>query len=128
MAFYKTRGVFSSFDNKDYAVFIHRLNPAYKLSSAWLFSKRLLNKVYNDVQGQLQMVLDKYIYFNFVTDGLANMQCDCIVNLFVHTEIGIFQLESAVISSIKYTAKKLAKWADKKAIFWLRGALKKHNS
>lgn len=74
------------------------------------------------------MVLDKCTYFNFVTDGSANMRRDCIVSLFVHTEMGIFQLKSAVIPSIKHTAKELAKWADEKATFWSRGALKNHNS
>lgn len=53
MALYKTGAAFSSFDDKDYAAFIHRLNPAYKLPSARLFLGRFLDEVYNDVRGQL---------------------------------------------------------------------------
>lgn len=33
LAFYKTGGAFSSFDNEDYVAFIYRLNPIYKISS-----------------------------------------------------------------------------------------------
>lgn len=73
MTFYKIGEVFSSFYDEDYAVFIHRLNPMYKLPSTQLFSRQLLDEVYDDVQGQLQIVLDKYTYFNFVTDSLANI-------------------------------------------------------
>lgn len=55
------------------------------------------------------MVLDKCTYFNFVTDGSANMQRNCIINLFVHAKKGIFQFEFAVIPSIKHTADEQAK-------------------
>lgn len=67
-------------------------------------------------------------YFNFVTDGFANMRRNCIVNLLVYTKKGIFQFEFAVIPFIKYTAEELAKWADEKTTLWSCGALKKHNS
>lgn len=39
----------------------------------------------------------------------TNMQYDYIINLSIYTEIGIFQLEFAIILFIKYIAKKLAK-------------------
>ena len=55
------------------------------------------------------MVLDKCTYFNFVTDGSTNKQYDRIVNISVHTQIGIFQLKSQIIPSIKYTAEELAR-------------------
>lgn len=61
-------------------------------------------------------------YFNFVTDGFANMR------RIVYTKKGIFQFEFAVIPFIKYTAEELAKWADEKTTLWSCGALKKHNS
>lgn len=48
IAYYKTTKTFSSFDNKDYTAFIYRLNLAYKLFSIQLFSRRLLDKVYDD--------------------------------------------------------------------------------
>lgn len=50
IAFYKTRGAISHFDDKDYTAFIHRLIPMYNLFSAQLFSKRLLDEMYNNVQ------------------------------------------------------------------------------
>ena len=92
MALYKTRGGFSNFEDEDYATFLHRLNPVYKIPSARLFSGRLLDEAYDTVRGELQVVLDKCTYFNFVTDGSLNKRNDHIVNLSVYTEIGIFQL------------------------------------
>lgn len=128
MALYKTGGGFSNFEDEDYAAFLHRLNPAYKIPSARLFSGRLLDEAYDTVRGELQVVLDKCTYFNFVTDGSSNKRHDCIVNLSIHTEIVIFQLESQIIPSIKHTAEELARWADERANFWSRGAITKHNS
>ncbi len=61
------------------------------------------------MQGELQVVLDKCTYFNFVTDGYPNKQHDRIVNLPVYTEIVIFQLESQMMHSIKHTAKEIAR-------------------
>ncbi len=55
------------------------------------------------------MVLDKCTYFNFVTDSSLNKQHGRIVNLSVNTEIGLFQLESQIIRSIKHTAEELAR-------------------
>lgn len=52
ISLYKTRRAFSSFDNEDYVVFINKLNPIYKLFNTLLFLRRLLNKVYNDIQRQ----------------------------------------------------------------------------
>lgn len=49
------------------------------------------------------MILDKYTYFYFVIDSLANMQ------LFIYIKRVIFQLKSAIISFIKYIIKELAK-------------------
>ena len=68
------------------------------------------------------------MYFNFVTDSSSNKQHDRIVNLSVHTKIGIFQLKSQIIHSIKYTAEQLGRWADERANFGLRRAITKHNS
>lgn len=62
-----------------------------------------------------------------MTDGSSNKRHDCIVNLSVHTEVGIFQLESTVIPFIRHIAEELAQWADERANFWLRGAITKHN-
>ena len=94
MALYKTGDGFNIFEDEDYAAFLHRLNLVYKIPSARLFSGRVLDEAYDTVRGKLQVVLDKCTYFNFVTDGSSNKQHDHIVNLSVHTEIGIFQLES----------------------------------
>lgn len=68
------------------------------------------------------------MYFNFVTDGSSNKQYNFIVNFFEYTKIVIFQLESQIISSIKYTAKELARYANEKANFWLHGRITKHIS
>ena len=43
------RKVFNSFDKKDYMVFIHRLNPIYKVLSAQLFLERRLDEIYDDI-------------------------------------------------------------------------------
>ena len=128
MAPHKTGGGFSNFEDEDYAVFLHRLNLEYKIPIARLFSGRLLDEVYDTVRGELQVVLDKCTYSNFVTDGSSNKQHDRIVNLFVNTGIEIFQLESQIIPSIKYTAEELARLADKRANFWSFGAIINHNS
>lgn len=53
--------------------FIYKLKPLKKLPSAQLFASRFLDEIYNHVQGQVQTVLNKKTYFNFViTDDLAN--------------------------------------------------------
>ena len=107
MLLYKTRRAFNSFDNKDYTVFIYEWNPIYKVRNAWLFSRLLFNEVYDDMYRQVQIVIDKYIYFNFVKDGLAKTSYNYIINLFVHIKIDIFQLKSVVISFIKYNFEEL---------------------
>lgn len=66
ISLYKTRKIFNNFNNEDYTAFINRLNPIYKLFRALLFLKRLLDKGYDDVQGQFQIILDKYTYFNYI--------------------------------------------------------------
>ena len=109
MAFYKTRGGFSNFEDEDYAAFLHRLNPVYKIPIARLFSERLLDAAYDTIRGKLQVILDKCTYFNFVTDSSSNKQHGRIVNLSVNTEIELFQLESQIIRSIKHTAEELAR-------------------
>lgn len=38
------------------------------------------------------MVLDKYTYFNFITNILINMQLNCIINFFIYIKIGMFNL------------------------------------
>ena len=53
ITFYKTREAFCSFDNKDYIAFIYRLNPIYKHSRTQLLIRWLIDKVYNNIQGQL---------------------------------------------------------------------------
>lgn len=73
MALDKTGKVFNSFDNNNYATFIYRLNPVYKLLNAQLFLRQFLNKKYDNIQAQLEMILYKYIYFNFVTNNFENM-------------------------------------------------------
>lgn len=49
IVFYKTRGVFNNFDNKNYIVFMYRLNLVYKFLSIQLFLEQLLDKMYNNV-------------------------------------------------------------------------------
>ena len=127
IALYKTGGGFCDFEDEDYAAFLHRLNSVYKIPSARLFSGRLLDEACDTVRGELQVVLDECTYFNFVTDSSSNKRHDRIVILFVHTEIGIFHLESQIIPPIKHTAEELARWADEKANFWLLEAITKHN-
>lgn len=61
--------------------------------------------------------IDTYIYLNNVIDGLSNISHEKMVNLFVHTQMRIFQLESEEIFAIKYSAPELVKWAYTKAIF-----------
>ncbi len=128
MALYKTGSGFSNFEDEDYIAFLHQLNPEYKISIARLFLGRLLDETYDEVQGELQVVLDKCTYFNFVTDSSSNKHNDRIVNLSVHTKIEIFQLESQIIPFIKHTAEKLARGADERANFWLDKVITKHNS
>lgn len=52
ISLYKTREAFNNFNNEDDTAFINRLNPIYKLFRTLLFVKCLLDKVYDDVQGQ----------------------------------------------------------------------------
>ncbi len=80
----------------------------YKISNAQLFSGRILYKAYNTAQGELYLVLDKCTYFKFVMNVSVNKRHDCIVNLFLYTDIGIFQLEFQIIHFIKYTTEELA--------------------
>lgn len=109
MTLYKTRKIFSNFDDKDYTAFIYKLNSLYKLPNTWLFSSYLLDEVYDNIYKQVQIVLNKCTYFNFITDSLINAQHDCIVNLSIYTEMNIFQLESGIIPSIKHNNEELAK-------------------
>ena len=69
MAFYKIGGEFNNFEDEDYATFLRQLNPEYKISIARLFSGSLLDETYDIVRGELQVILDKCTYFNFVTDN-----------------------------------------------------------
>ncbi len=50
IAFCKIRGVFNSFDDEEYSAFINRLNLIYKLLIAQLFSRPLLDDIYDNVQ------------------------------------------------------------------------------
>lgn len=47
IASYKTKKTFNYFNNKDYMIFIHQSNFAYKLFSIQLFLKQILSKIYN---------------------------------------------------------------------------------
>ena len=126
IALYKTGGGFSDFEDEDFGAFLHWLNPAFKIPSTRLLYGRLLEEAYDTTKGQVQVLLDKCTYFNFVTDESSNRRHDCIVNLSVHMEMGIFQLESQIIPSTKHFAEELG--TDERASFWSRGTIKKHNS
>lgn len=53
MALYKTGGGFSNFEDEDHTAFLYWLNSAYKIPSAWLFSRRLLDEAYDTIKGEL---------------------------------------------------------------------------
>ena len=81
MAPYKTGGGLSNLEDEDYTAFLQRLNLKYKILSAQLFSRRLLDEAYRTLQGELQVVLNKCMYFNCATGSSSNKQHDRIVNL-----------------------------------------------
>ncbi len=124
---YKTGGGLSNFEDRDYTTLLHQLYPVYKILSVQLFSTRLLDKTYCTLQGKLQVIVDKYMYFNYMTDESWNKQRDRIVILSVESEIETFQLESQIILFINHIACELARWTDEWANFWSRGAITNHN-
>lgn len=65
----------------------------------------------------IHIVINTCTYFNYVTDGSLNINYERIVNLSIHTQMEVFQLELEKIPAIKYSAPELDKWAHVKAIF-----------
>ncbi len=114
---YKIGGGLSNFEDGDYTTLLHLLNPVYKMLSVQLFSSKLLDKKYCTLQGKLQVIVDKCMYFNYVTDESGNKQRDRIVILYIDSEIETFQLESQIILFINHTACELARWTDERANF-----------
>lgn len=64
MALYSSKVLFNGFRDKDYAMFLQRLNTKYKISIIQFFLKTLLNESYNIVLGKLQAISNKDMYFN----------------------------------------------------------------
>lgn len=88
----------------------------------------LLDEIYGKIKIDVLNAIDTCTYLNYVTEGSSNTSHERIVNLSVHTQMGIFQLESEEIPAIKHSAPKLIKWAHTKAIFWSKGQTRRHNS
>lgn len=128
MALYKTGHPFNTFEDKSWAAWSHKINPVWKIPSAKLFAGVFLDEIYEKMKKDILQAVDSCTYFNYVTDGSSNISHERIVNLSVHTQMGIFQLESEEISAIKHSASELAKWAHVKAMFWSRGQIRRHNS
>ena len=69
----------------------------------------LLDKIYRKMKIDVYAIVDTWIYLNFITDSFSNINHEKIVNLSIHTQMRIFQLEVEEISGIKYSAFELAK-------------------
>ena len=128
MALYRTGKSFNTFEDEGWAAWCHKMNPAWKIPSAKLFGGVLLDEIYGKMKIDVHAAVDTCTYLNYVTDGSSNISHERIVNLSVHTQMGVFQLESEEIPAIKHSAPELAKWAHAKAIFWSRGQTQRHNS
>ena len=97
------------------------MNPAWKITSAKLFAGVLLDEIYGKMRMNVHSAIETCTYLNYVTDGSSHISHERIVNLSVHTQMGVFQLESEEIPAIKHSAPELVKWAYTKAIFCLEG-------
>lgn len=95
---------------------------------AKLFAGVLLDKIYGKIKIDVHAAVDTCTYLNYVTEYSSNISHKRIVNPSIHTQIGVFQLESEEIPAIKYFAPELAKWVHAKAIFWSRGQTRRYNS
>lgn len=67
----------------------------------------LLNEIYGKIKIDIDKVINTCTYLNYVTDELLNIIYEKIVNLYIHTQMSIFQLESKKIFIIKYLAPNL---------------------
>ena len=93
-----------------------------------MFAGVLLDEIYEKMRVDVHNAIDTCTYLNYVTDGSLNISHERIVNLSVHTHMGVFQLESEEIPAIKHSAAELVKWVHEKAIFWSRGQTRQYNS
>ena len=109
IALYRTRKSFNNFKNEGWAAWCHTMNPAWKIPSAKPFEGVLLDEIYRKMKINVHTAVDICIYLNYVTDGSLIISHKKIVNLFVHTQMGVFQLESEEIPAIKHSAPELAK-------------------
>lgn len=64
----------------------------------------LLNETYGKIKIDIDKVINTCTYINYVTDKLLKIIYEKIVNLYIHTQMSIFQLESEKIFVIKYLA------------------------
>ena len=90
MALYKTEKSFNTFEDEGWTAWYHKMNLTWKISSAKLFGGVLLNKIYEKMKIDIYAAVDTCIYLNYVTDGSSNISHERIVNLFVHTQMGVF--------------------------------------
>lgn len=97
------------FNHPTMQAFIKKLNPAYRIPSPKMFAGPLLERNYQKIRTRVQAYIDNSTCLNFISDGSANINHECINNLSVLTDVGAFQLESEEILSIKHTAEEEAK-------------------
>lgn len=71
--------------------------------------RKLLKEIYNIIKSWVLVVFDICTDFNYVTDRSSNKWYNHIINLFVYIKMGIFQLKSQIILSIKYSTEELIK-------------------
>lgn len=90
MALYKTGHPFNTFQDESWAAWCHKMNPAWKIPSAKLFAEVSLDEIYEKMKKDVLQAVDSCTYLNYVTDGSSNISHERIVNLSVHTQMGIF--------------------------------------
>lgn len=109
MVLYKIGKSFNIFEDESQAAWCHKMNLVQNNSSAKLFAEVLLDEIYGKMKIDVLNVIDTCTYLNYVIDGSSNISHKKIVNLFVYTQIGIFQIELEKIPVIKHSASKPVK-------------------
>lgn len=85
------------------------MNPTWKFPSAKLFAGELLDEISEEMKKEVLQAVDSCTYLNYVIDGSSNISHERIVKLSVHTQMGIFQLKSEEISTIRNSISEQAK-------------------
>ena len=107
--FYKIRKSLNIFEVEGWAAWCYKINLAWKIFLVKLFERVLLNDIYRKIKIDIYAAVNTCTFFRYMTNGFSNIRHNSIVNLFVHNQIRVFQLELEKISPIKHSAPELAR-------------------